>query len=124
MTSPHAFQKPIKVLRADTFGEYVDLQLRIDIQSHVCQHVHLRSTHLTQAGPGLAVEVGQFEGIQVGDVESADTKPGQGEQMTAAYAAETGNGNALASQQGLFGFRNPANVTGKGSMIIEGWLHD
>jgi hypothetical protein len=49
-------------------------------------------------GAGLAVEVGDIEGVEVGDVEGADAQPRQGQQVHAAHAAHAGDGHALAAQ--------------------------
>ena len=72
----------------------------------------------------MAIEVGQLEVVQIGDIESADAQTGQGEQVTATDTAEASDGDTPGSQQGLFGFRNPADVAGKGSIVVERSLYD
>ena len=67
----------------------------------------------------LPVEIIDFEGVEVGDMESSDTKPGQREQMATADSSQTRDGDALLAQCLLFGLGHPANVAGKGIVIRE-----
>jgi hypothetical protein len=60
-----------------------------------------------------------IEGVEVRDIECANTQPGKRHQVRAADAAEAGDGNAFIAQRLLFWTGDPAYVAGKGLVVIE-----
>ena len=82
-------------------------------QSEVGQrpdHVDLGAADRMNIGPDLPIEVVDFEVIEIRQMKSTDTQPRQREQVSAADAAESGDGHALGAQRVLLGFRNPADI--------------
>lgn len=60
-----------------------------------------------------------LEVIEVGDVEGADTEPGQGEQMRPADPAEAGDGDAGACQRALLICGYPSDIARESTRAIE-----
>ena len=58
----------------------------------------------------LAIEVLDFEVIEIGEIEVADAEPGQRQKVRAAGAAESGDDDALGAQDLLLRKRDPADV--------------
>ena len=120
----HPVQELVQIAGVDAVREAPEVQFRVDVQRQLRQHVHLRPPDVTQAGPRLPVEIGQFESVEIGDGTFTDTQPGQGQQMAAAHAPQPGDGDAPRPQQGLFGLGHPAEIARKRDVVIKRLGHD
>ena len=84
-------------MRIDAGRECCEAELGINIARHLGHDLDLLATDRRQSGAHLAVEIGDFEFIQIGDIEPADAEPGQNQQMGASHPAHSGDGDRLAA---------------------------
>jgi hypothetical protein len=61
-----------------------------------------------------------FKVVEVGDVETGDAEPAQGQQTNTATAAQTGDGDASVAQAGLLVLGDPAQIAREGDRIVKG----
>ena len=54
-----------------------------------------------------------LEGVEIRDIEGADSQSRQGQKMRTADATQPRDGDSLAAQRFLFGFGDPAEVPDK-----------
>ena len=71
------------------------------------------------AGTRLAVEIGEFKLVVICEIKMADAKPCQRQQVAATDTPHTRNRNALVAQNLLLCFGHPAQVPGKGLVVIK-----
>ncbi len=87
-----AAEEVVDGLMGDASVEAADPQFRIDRQRHFFQHGGFGSADRGQRGADLAVEIGEFELVEVGDGKGADAQARECQEMDPADAAHSGDG--------------------------------
>ena len=93
-----ALEERVEVRRRHPVGEELELDLRVDVARHLGQHVHFRAAQRRHRRAGLAIEIGDVEGVEIGEMGLADAEACQRQQMDSTDAAESGDRDALAAQ--------------------------
>lgn len=117
-----AIKKLVDVVVIDSGREHTKLEFRIDVAGHGHGGVEFLVTDAGHRGTGLTIEVGDFESIELGQIERTDAKAAQCEQMATANTAEPGNGNTGIPESILLFRCDPADVAGEGFSVFE-FLH-
>lgn len=112
-------QEVVDILRRHALRERSQLDLGIDVTRHLCKHVELGTLETRDRGADLAIEVGDVESVEVGEVEFADAEPCKRQQMDATYAPEPRDRDAFFTQQSLLALRHPADVARERFIVIE-----
>jgi hypothetical protein len=114
-----AVQEGGHIAGVDAGAKHFDVELGIDVARHARRHLGLGQAQGRHERGGLAVEVGDIEGIEIGNAEGADPEARQRQQVDAAHPAHAGNGNALAAEQCLFFGGDPADIARECLLIGE-----
>ena len=88
----------------------MQIEFRINVERGLGKHFDFRASNRAHQRAGLTVEIGEIEGIEVRDVESANAETRERQQVDAADAAQSSDGHALELQRALFSRSNPTNV--------------
>src|SRR5471032_3176149 len=115
-------EERIEIAAVYALRKAADIEIGIDVERHARHHVHLGLAQGRHGGAGLAVEVDDIEGIEVGDAEGAHPEPRQRQQMYAPHPAHAGDGDPLAAQALLLGLADPAQIAGE-SLLIRKYRH-
>ncbi len=115
-------QELVVVPRVDAAVEDLEIERWVDRQRHLGQYLDLLAAQVGHRGAGLAVQVGLFEGVEVGEVEGPDPEAGERQEVCATHPAEAGDRHPLVAQDQLLDLREPADVAGEGRLVAEiGW---
>ena len=90
-------QEGVEIVLVHAVRKDLDLDLGIDVARHARQDLGLGLADRRHHGPDLAIEIGDVETVEIGDVEAAHTQSRKGQQVHAADPAAAGNGDALAT---------------------------
>jgi hypothetical protein len=113
-----AVQERFDVRLVHALRKGADIQVGIDVPRHFHEDIDLGAPDGARHCADLAIEVVDFEAVELGEAELADPHAGECQQVHTTHTTQAGNGDPLPAKRDLLLAGHPADVAGNCVEIV------